>query len=200
MFEEVLTQRLSLRDLLPSDAEYMFRYRTDPEVLRYQSWHPQSVDDVQSFISGISTHEFNAPGWYQIGIAPRSDGTLIGDCGIHILETDSRIAEIGITIAPAHQSNGYATEALNAILNVLFSTLGKHRVFASVDPGNVRSIALMERVGMRKEAHFVQSLWFKDKWVDDVIFAMLAGEWQSHLNFRTTTTRTAETLTIENSA
>jgi RimJ/RimL family protein N-acetyltransferase len=52
-------------------------------------------------------------------------------------------------------------------------------VFASVDPRNVSSMRLLERVGMRKEAHFVQSLWFKDEWVDDVIFAMLAAEWKS---------------------
>jgi RimJ/RimL family protein N-acetyltransferase len=177
VFPEILTARLSLRCLVPSDAEGLFAYRSDPEVLRYQSWQPQSLDEIRSLVSSMSTQEFNTPGWHQIGIALRNDGSLIGDCGIHILETDSRVAEIGITIAPAHQGIGYATEALNAILHLLLVRLGKHRVFASVDPDNVRSIALMERVGLRKEGHFVQSLWFKDKWVDDVIFALLASEW-----------------------
>src|SRR5262249_17521990 len=123
--------------------------------------------------------EFNAPGWYQIGIVLGSDGGLIGDCGIHVLESDSRIVEIGITIAPAFQCMGYASEALSCILDLLFARLGKHRVFASVDPCNLPSMALMRRIGLRQEGHFVQSLWFKDRWADDVVFAMLASEWRS---------------------
>jgi RimJ/RimL family protein N-acetyltransferase len=68
---------------------------------------------------------------------------------------------------------------LRALLNYLLVDLGKHRAFASVDPRNLRSIALMQRVGMRQEAHFVRSLWFKGEWVDDVIFAVLASDWRS---------------------
>lgn len=100
-------------------------------------------------------------------------------CGIHVLETESRQAEIGITLAPAYQGHGYATEVMKAIFDYLLARLGKHRVFASVDPCNQPSMALMQRLGMRKEAHLVESLWFKDRWADDVIFAMLQREWIS---------------------
>ena len=168
---------MRLRCLLPDDAEAMFAYRSHPQVTRYQSWEPQSLHEVASFIKDMSTAEFNTTGWYQIGITLQAGGSLIGDCGIHILETDPRIAEIGITIAPSSQSNGYATEALKAVLSLLFGTLCKHRVFASVDPSNLPSSTLMERIGLRKEGQFIQSLWFKDRWADDVVFAMLASEW-----------------------
>ena len=177
MFQEILTERLRLRSLRANDAERMLAYRSQPQVLLYQSWAPTSLEEVQSFINGMSVREFNAPGWFQAGIAEQADDNLIGDCGIHVLETDSRVAEIGITIAPAFQRYGYATEALNAILNLLFVKLGKHRVFASVDPSNLRSMALMKRLGLRQEATFVRSLWFKNSWVDDAVFAMLADEW-----------------------
>ena len=60
--------------------------------------------------------------------------------------------------------------------------LGQNRVFGSVDPNNVSSVKLLQRVGMRQEAHFVKSLWFKGEWVDDVIFAILASEWKSYGN------------------
>jgi len=166
-----------LRTLQPADAEAMFAYRSQPEVCKYQSWEPQSLQEVQSFIVNMANAEFDTVGWYQIGIALQGDATLIGDCGIHILETDTRLAEIGITIAPACQSKGYATEAMHAVLNLLFVDLCKHRVFASVDPQNLPSMALMERIGLRKEGQHIQSLWFKNKWVDDAIFAMLASEW-----------------------
>jgi len=160
----------------------MFAYRSDPAVTQHQTWEPHSVEEVKSFIDRMSNVKFNTNGWYQIAITLQGAGDmiddkdLIGDCGVHILETDSRIAEIAITIAPAQQSKGYATEALKAILTLLFVRLGKHRVFASVDPSNLASIALMGQIGLRKEGHFVQSLWWKDRWVDDVVFAMLASE------------------------
>jgi len=179
MFQEILTERLLLRCLVPDDAENMFQYRTNPEILQYQSWHPQSLDEVHSFINSMSTREFNSPGWYQIAIALRSDGSFIGDCGIHVLETDPRIVEIGITTAPIYQSNGYASEAFKAILKLLFVEFSKHRVVCSVDPRNLPSMALMQRIGMRKEGHSLQSLWFKEEWADDVQFAMLASEWNA---------------------
>lgn len=179
MFKKLLTDRLCLRSLQHSDAESLYAYRRHPEVLRYQTWGPQSLQEVVEFINSMSKREFHQTGWHQIAIALREDDSLIGDCGIHILEEDARIVEIGITLDPAHQSMGYASEALNAVLTKLFVELKKHRVIASVDPLNSPSIALMERIGMRKEGHFVKSLWFKNDWVDDVRFAMLAEEWNA---------------------
>lgn len=64
------------------------------------------------------------------------------------------------------------------MIGYLLGPVQKHRVFASVDPRNTRSLALLERVGMRQEAHFRESLWFKGEWVDDVVFAILAAEWR----------------------
>ena len=103
-YKNVLTERLCLRCLRLDDTEKMFAYRSHPEVLQYQSWQPRSLEEIQSFISSMVMRELNTPGWYQIGIALRGDGGLIGDCGIHVLETDSRIVEIAITIAPAFQA------------------------------------------------------------------------------------------------
>jgi RimJ/RimL family protein N-acetyltransferase len=85
----------------------------------------------------------------------------------------------GITLAPAFQRRGYASEALRALLHLAFDTLGKHRVYASIDPRNAASLALFERAGFRREAHHVESLWLMGEWVDDVILAMLAREWRS---------------------
>jgi RimJ/RimL family protein N-acetyltransferase len=101
---------------------------------------------------------------------------MAGDVGIHVQAHDSRQVEIGITLARAFQGRGLATEALNAVLEYIFKNLGKHRVYGSVDPRNEASLALLERIGMRREAHFVESIWFKGAWVDDVICAILRRE------------------------
>ncbi|MGC2108371.1 MAG: GNAT family protein [Candidatus Korobacteraceae bacterium] len=179
MFPEILTQRLAIRDLEANDGPRIFAYHRRPEVSRFQTWGTDSVDSIQTYIRGLAAVDPATPGrWYQVGIFLRAGGKLIGDCGFRVLEGEPRQAEIGITLAPEFQRQGYATEALTPLLGHLLVTLGKHRVFGSVDPKNVSSIKLLERVGMRKEAHFVKSLWFKGEWVDDVIFAILASEWK----------------------
>jgi RimJ/RimL family protein N-acetyltransferase len=171
--------RVVLRELRPGDAETIYAYRTDADVSRYQGWTPASIDEVRTFIDGLSAAEPFAPGtWHQFGIELCSTGALIGDCGVHVPADDPAQAEFGITVAPAFHGRGYAAEAVRAVLAILFGALEKHRVFASVDPRNARSIALMERLGFRREAHFVESLWFKETWADDVIFALLEREWK----------------------
>jgi RimJ/RimL family protein N-acetyltransferase len=179
-FTKIVTERLALRPLAASDAQKIFEYRSRPEVSRYQSWGIESRDEIQSQIESLALTEPGLPGaWYQIGIVLQFSSELIGDCGFHVLETEPRQVEFGISLAPKYQCHGYAAEALRALLNYLFVDLSKHRVFVSVDPRNLRSIKLMQRVGMRNEAHFIRSLWFKGDWVDDMIFAMLASDWRA---------------------
>jgi RimJ/RimL family protein N-acetyltransferase len=180
MNDDLVTERLVLRALRPDDAETMFAYRSDPEIMRYQGWDPESLTDVHEFIAEHRLYDAYAPGsWRQFAIALRPDGAMIGDCGVHVPEDKPEQAEFGITLAPAFQRRGYASEALRVLLRLVFDTLGKHRVFASVDPRNLPSIALFERAGFRKEAHHIESLWLMGEWVDDVILAMLAREWHA---------------------
>jgi RimJ/RimL family protein N-acetyltransferase len=184
-FTEIVTKRLALRDLQASDARRIFDYRSRPDVSRFQSWGSESSEEIGSYIRGLGGTEPGTPGaWYQVGIDLRSSGELIGDCGFRVLEAEPRQAEFGIALAPEYQFNGYAAEALRALLDYLLFTLAKHRVTGSVDPRNIRSIRLMQKVGMRQEAHFVRSFWFKGEWVDDMIFAMLASDWKSGKGLR----------------
>jgi RimJ/RimL family protein N-acetyltransferase len=179
---EILTERLQLSRLTVSDAPAMFGYRADPEVCRFQSFQPRTRRDVEEFIDRLGSIAFDVPGsWFQFGIRSRESGMLIGDIGTHFLADDPRQVEIGFTLAPAHQRRGFATEAVAGVLDHLLVRIHKHRVFASVDPRNAPSIALVERVGMRLEAHFRESLWFKGQWVDDMVFGILASEWRGGL-------------------
>ncbi len=176
----VLTERLLLSALTEADAPALLAYRADPDVGRYQSWEPRTPDDARAFIARLHGVRFDTPGtWFQFGLRLRDGGALVGDLGVHVPEDEPQQAEVGITLAPAHQGSGFATEALTAMLGHLFGNAGKHRVFASVDPRNTASVALMKRVGMRQEAHLRESMYLKDEWVDDLIFATLGSEWRS---------------------
>jgi len=174
---EICTPRVVLRPLRDRDAERVHAYRADPEVARYQSWETQSLDEVRAFIAEHGELNCDEAGWYQLAIAERSSDQLLGDIGVHILESDVRQVELGFTLAPGAQGQGYGAEAVRAMLGHLFGERDKHRVIASTDPRNARSIALLRRVGFRLEAHHLDSLWFKGGWVDDMIFALLRREW-----------------------
>ena len=174
-----LTERLLVDSLREDDAPDLHWYRSHPDVARYQSWVPVSVEETAAFIRSCHSVAFDTPGtWYQLALRLRDAESLVGDLGVHFVAESRYQAEIGFTIAPPFQRRGYAGEAVSVLLDHLFGTLGKHRVFASTDPRNLPSIGLLEKLGFRKEAHFRQSLWLKGEWVDDLIFALLRSEWR----------------------
>ena len=178
MFKAIYTDRLVLRRLEQSDAKTIFAYRKEPEVIIYQNWEPNSVAEIQEFINGLSKiGPVEDERWFQIGIILQKTGELIGDCGMFSSNNNTQQVEIGITVNPIHQKNGYAKEAIRSIINYLFIKLKLHRIYASIDPCNTASIALFSSIGFREEAHFKESLWFKDRWVDDIIYAILDWEW-----------------------
>ena len=162
--------RLALTPLTLEDAPELFAYRSDPRVCRFQPFEPRSLDDARVFIGGCGES-----GWCQLGIRIDGGSVLAGDVGFR-LSGDPPQAEIGVTLAPQYQGRGLATEAVDAMLDHLFTELCVHRVFASIDPRNTASVALFARLGFSQEAYFRQSVWFKGEWTDDVVFALLKDE------------------------
>jgi len=180
MGPDILTGRLRINDLTPRDAPALFNCHSDPEVARFQSWLPDSVSDALAFIVRNASTPFNqSDSWYQLAVRSAVTDELLGDLGVHFLAHDDHQVEIGFTIAPAHQRQGIGKLAVVALLDYLFTVLNKHRVFASVDPRNEASIALLRKIGMRQEAHFRQSLFWKGEWVDDMVFGLLRSEWKN---------------------
>lgn len=173
----IKTDRLVIKALTCAEAEALFEYRSRPEISRFQTWKPSTLNEVQHFIDQYTQNFNGAETWFQMGIFLKPNLTLIGDLGVHF--TDSAQVEIGFTIAKPYQHQGYGYEATQRLMQYLFQTLHKHRVIASVDPDNIASIALLQRIGMRQEAHFKKSLWFDGHWVDDLWYAILDEEYTS---------------------
>lgn len=178
-FTELVSERLVVRRFRPSDLESLVAYRSIPQVARFQSWDaPYPRAEGERLINDMmAEHPDTAGEWFQFAVALRSSGELIGECAAKILAEDSRQAEIGYTLAPAHQGRGYATEAVRALLGYLFEARGKHRVVACSDPRNAASERVMLRLGMRREGHLVESTWAKGEWTDDLLYALLDREW-----------------------
>ena len=181
LFQDNLSSpRLLLRRLERGDAAAISGYRSLPEVARYQSWESYGPDDAARFIEGQREMEPGIPGtWLQLAIVEKATGVVVGDCGLHCRKEDPRQMELGVTLAPSHQRRGYATEALSCVIEFIFGTLGKHRIWATTDAENHRAASLFRRLGFRQEAHFVEHLWFKGHWGSEFVFGLLRREWES---------------------
>jgi RimJ/RimL family protein N-acetyltransferase len=180
-FIDLPAARVALRRFRPGDLDAFVAYRSDALVARYQSWDaPYPRVAGQRFIQDMTTQQPDTAGeWFQFAVILRSTGELIGDCAARPDAGDPRQAEIGFTIAPAHQGHGYATEAVGALIDYLFWQRAKHRVMACCDERNQASVRVLERLGMRREGHLRESTWAKGEWTDDLIYALLDREWQS---------------------
>jgi RimJ/RimL family protein N-acetyltransferase len=182
-FTEIETSRLRLRHFQDSDLVAFIDYRNDPLVAEYQSWEGISEFEADSFIQEQKQIQPGTPGkGFQIAIELKATGELIGDCYYMINAFDHCQAEIGFTLSREYQGYGYATEAVSSFLDYAFHTFDLHRVIAITDCKNKASVALLERLGMRREGHFIQNVWFKGKWGDEYLYAILKEEWLSKAN------------------
>ncbi len=179
-FTSLETDHLVIRRFRDDDLSSLLVYRTDPEVARFQTWGHATPEAVLYFIQEMKAAEPGRPGeWFQFSLELKASGAQIGDVGLHTLAADPRQAEIGYTLAREYQGQGLATEAVSAVLNCAFCTLNMHRITALADYANTASIRLMERLGMRREAHYRASFWDGGAWRDEVRYAILREEWVS---------------------
>ncbi len=178
-FRAVETERLTLRRLRDNDLDALVAYRNLSEVAWMQLWESYTAEEARELINGCKVLEpFSAGNWFQFGVALKSTDALIGDLYFKMDEAGKQ-AEIGYTFDPRFQGRGLATEAVKALFHHAFTEKGLHRIRGVTDPRNLPSIKLMERLGMRQEAHHKEDLWFKGEWADNVVFAILEREWRA---------------------
>lgn len=178
-FTVLTSDRIALRRFTPPDLDCFVRYRSDPEVARYQGWdapYPRSAGE-RMIAELAGEHPDTAGKWFQYAMVLRLTNEFIGDCASGTDAGDPRMAEIGFTLRPEYRGHGYATEGARTLLGYLFESRGKHRVTASCDPRNAASARVLERLGMRREGHLRESTWAKGEWTDDLLYAMLDREW-----------------------
>eukprot|EP01031_Cornospumella_fuschlensis_P038424 gene38424-46700_t len=178
-FVNLSSERITLRRMRLVDINAFYRYRADPEVARFQSWDSYTFEDATNFIHEQCDRLPNIPGqWIQIAIASKDTDALLGDCAFASDLDEPRVVHLGITMSPDSQRQGIAHEALSCLLQYIFVTLNKHRVVATVDARNTASIALFRKLGFRQEGHFMENVFFKGEWGDEIQFAMLEREWK----------------------
>lgn len=171
------TERLYLRRFHEKDYKDLYEYLSQWEVVKYEPYNPltlkQCVDEAKS--------RSHSPNYWAVIL--KEDGKMVGN--IYFRQSDPvkfMTWELGYIFNPFYWGNGYATEAAEQVLRHGFEDLKAHRVVANCNPENGRSWKLMERLGMRRERHAKNDIFFrygvdgKPLWQDSFQYAMLREE------------------------
>ena len=184
MFEPeypIRTQRLLLRPWAPGDVDGLYAYHRLPEVHRYLYSHARSRAEVEALVAErAGTMGLTGAGQDLHLVAELADtGELVGDCVFFWRSAEHQKGEIGYTFNPAYHGRGLATEAAVALLRLGFEGLELHRITGHLDARNIASARVLERAGMRREAHLVENEFVKGEWSDELVYAMLRSEWEA---------------------
>ena len=177
----IVTERLRLRPFTRGDVDGVYAYRRREDVARYLFDVPLSRDECAEAVQQrIGQVTLEAEGdKIVLGVELASSAALIGEVSLIWRSVDARQGEVGWIFDPDYHGHGYATEAANAMLDLGFGPADMHRILARCDVRNAASWRLMERLGMRREAHFREHAIFKSEWDEEYIYAMLWQEWQA---------------------
>jgi RimJ/RimL family protein N-acetyltransferase len=175
------TERLILRDFVKEDWQRVLEYQSDPLYLRYYKPTERTPEAVQEFVGWFLDHQKQNPRIkFQLAVVLKSSNLLIGNCGIRMNNADALQADIGYELDPKHWNNGYATEAAHAIVDFGFSNLDLHRVWSWCVADNLGSAHVAEKLEMRCEGHLRENKYYRGRWWDTLMYAILADEWQMH--------------------
>ena len=174
------TARLTLRPYRSSDLRAMHELFGRPDVSRYLNWEPMDLEQAQALLERRLTQtsvESDGDG-ILLAADETETGRTIGEFMLTLTSRDSRQGEIGWSIHPDVQGRGLATEGAREMLRLGFEELDLHRIVAECDPRNTASLKVMEHLGMRREAHFIEHEFLKGEWIGSVVSAILQTEWR----------------------
>jgi RimJ/RimL family protein N-acetyltransferase len=177
----IATERLLLRPFEAGDLDAMFAIWSRPDVVRFLYDEPRTRDETAEMLRvKIGRRSLRLDGdRLSFAIVLRSTGELVGDDLLALPSVEHRQGEIGFVVHPDHQGHGYATEASRPLLQIAFGQIGLHRVVGRTEARNAASARVLEKLGMRREAHFVENEFVKGEWQSELVYAILDRDWGS---------------------
>jgi RimJ/RimL family protein N-acetyltransferase len=175
------TARLVLRPYAIGDLDDVYDIQSRPEVARYLLVGARDRDQVRVALEEriLATLPDGEGGSLSLAVALPETGTVIGEVVLFVRSREHRQGEIGYVFHPDYGGRGYATEAARVMLRLGFGEFGLHRIVGRIDARNAASARVLDRLGMRREAHFAQNKILQGEWSDEVVYAMLEDEWRA---------------------
>lgn len=170
------TARVVLREPGHGDAQDLFAVFSDPEVMRYWSCEPmqspsEAGDLVEQIIAGRRDGTF-----YQWAIGLRGESRVVGTVTLFCIDLTHRRAELGFALGRDWWGRGLAGEAVSRVVDHAFGAMGLARLEADADPRNDASLALLERLGFRREGLLRQRYRVAGEVQDSVMLGLLAHQ------------------------
>ncbi len=177
---QLKTERLLMREFDASDWQAVHAYQNDPLYLRYYTWTERTPEAVREFIQMFLDQQQEDQRYkFQLAVELKGSGQLIGNCGIRLKQVGAFEADIGYELAPRFWGQGYATEAARAMVRYGFTHFQLHRISSWCIADNAASAHVLEKVGMRQEGRLRENEYFKGRWWDTLLYAILEDEWFS---------------------
>ena len=172
--EFIQTPRCDLRPFRPADADDVYAYRRDPEVVRnLQVAQPFRQEDADVFVATQVLSDWHEQCVWAMG----QDGRVVGGVSLRIARGKRR-AEVGYELARWLWGRGLMTEAVSAVIDEAFRRLPIIKITATATAANVRSIRLLEKLGMQREALLRQHWVHGGRVLDEVRYGLLRDEWE----------------------
>jgi RimJ/RimL family protein N-acetyltransferase len=173
------TARLLIRDFEVRDRDLEVAISDNPSLFVHLPVEPRSEADMDAYVQARLEHKTfeTVGGTVALIVETGEGGEYVGGMQLSPSVAEPLQLQIGWIALPQHQGKGLMTEAVNAVVDLVFDSLMVHRIVAEIVGGNEASVRLAERVGFRKEAHFVQSALLKGEWRDEVVYSILRDEW-----------------------
>jgi RimJ/RimL family protein N-acetyltransferase len=174
VFLEFNTERLTIRPFKSNDLHDVFNiYKNDDtcKYLLHDKWTHENLQE--EFNKKLGNSSLTKKTMLSLAVVNRIK--VIGDLSVWYTDMKDTV-EIGFSFSNEVSGRGYATEAASSLVKNLFDEFGVHRVQANLDARNKASQKLCERIGMRKEAHFIQDFWNKGEWTDSIMYGMLLSD------------------------
>ncbi len=177
----IRTDRLILRPYTPADLDGLYAIHRLPQVARYLYWEPRDREQTREALERKigETALLEEGQSLTLAVELAATGELLGDVLLIWHSRSQRAGEIGYVFHPGHHGRGYATEAGRVMLELGFDGLGLHRIVGRLDARNEASARVLEKLGMRREAHFVDNEIVKGEWTSELVYAVLRREWRA---------------------
>jgi RimJ/RimL family protein N-acetyltransferase len=188
------SERLLLRPFTTDDFESLFAIQSRPDVARWLYWEARDEGEVRAALrKKIDGSRLADDGdSLSLAVVLKTSSEVIGDGTLFLLSAEHRQGEIGFVFHPDHHGHGYATETAGLLLELAFGEFGLHRVIGRLEPRNAASARVLERVGMRREAHFRENEFIKGEWQSELVYAILEHEWHAGREFASADSRRAK--------
>ena len=175
------TPRLLLRPYEAGDFDGLYARFSREDVCRYLPWEPMDRDQARAKLEQRlqQDHLEQDDDPLLLAVVEQATGRMVGEFMLRLASLSSRQGEIGWSLHPDVQGRGLATEGAREVLRLGFDVVGLHRIWAGADARNEGSLRVMERLGMRREARFVDLELHEGEWVSEVICALLEDEWRA---------------------